>query len=127
MRKKIKSYTEQLINSERKYRNLIEHSIEAVIIIDTMDQIIDCNSKLLTLTGYDREELRSFKFKRLIDYEDRSVISHVGTSENFETILHTKFTLNVPVEVNILRGFSLGSQENLSFSQQIILDFLILL
>jgi len=40
MRKKIKSYTEQLINSERKYRNLIEHSIEAVIIIDTMDQII---------------------------------------------------------------------------------------
>jgi PAS domain S-box-containing protein len=115
MRKKIKSYTEQLINSERKYRNLIEHSIEAVIIIDTMDQIIDCNSKLLTLTGYDREELRSFKFKRLIDYEDRNVISHVGTSENFETILHTKFTLNVPVEVNILRGFSLGSQENLSF------------
>lgn len=115
MRKKIKSYTEQLINSERKYLNLIEHSIEAVIIIDTMDQIIDCNSKLLTLTGYDREELRSFKFKRLIDYEDRNVISHVGTSENFETILHTKFTLNVPVEVNILRGFSLGSQENLSF------------
>jgi PAS domain S-box-containing protein len=115
MRKKIKSYTEQLINSERKYRNLIEHSIEAVIIIDTMDQIIECNSKLLTLTGYDREELRSFKFKRLIDYEDRNVISHVGTSENFETILHTKFTLNVPVEVNILKGFSLGSQENLSF------------
>ncbi len=115
MRKKIKSYTEQLINSEQKYRKMIEYSIEAVAIINEMDQIIECNEKLVTLTGYEHGDMRTLKFKDLINYNERKVIRLEEQAENFETLLFTKFNLRIPVDVNILRGFSLGTEQNLSF------------
>lgn len=116
MRKKIKSYTEQLISSEQKYRYLIEYSIEAVAIINARDEIIECNEKMGTLTGYQQSELLTKQFKNLVNYNDRKVLHHEEMTENFETLLFTRFDLKVPVEVNILKGFSLGSEDNLSFA-----------
>ncbi len=46
MRKKIKRYMSQLKADETKYRSMIEHSIEAVAIIDKNEKIIEFNTKL---------------------------------------------------------------------------------
>ncbi|NOX37922.1 MAG: DUF3365 domain-containing protein [Calditrichaeota bacterium] len=119
MRDRIQAYTRQLKDSEKKYRSLIEHSLEAVAIVDERGAIIDCNSKLLHLTGYDRETIRHLQLEDLLDLRQRRKIDPAtpsnGDSERFETVLYTRDDLEIPVEIYLIRGFSLGDQSNLSF------------
>lgn len=119
MRKKIKEYTNQLIESEKKYRSLIENSIEAVSIVNSSGEIIECNSKLSHMTGYKLSEMKLKYLDDLIDYQNKKVIQansrENDSGEHFETILSTKSQLSIPVEINILKGFSLGTDKNLSF------------
>ncbi len=117
MRNRIRQYTKQLIASENKYRNLIEHSIEAVAITSESGDIIDCNQKLVQLTGYDEASLKSTNFFELIDWKNKRVIHQPADhrSEHFESSLLTKFNQRVPIEIYRLFGFELGRQRNLSF------------
>ncbi len=119
MRKKIRNYTAQLKSSEKKYRSLIENSPEAVAIIDSEGHILECNSKLNHLTGYKATRLKSLNFYELIDQENRrkitSFTSNTSDAEHFETELFTADGLKIPVEIYLIRGFSLDRKDDLSF------------
>jgi len=119
MRKKIKTYTNQLKMSEKKYRSLIEHSMEAVAIVRSNGQIIECNNKLSHLTGYQPEVLKSMKFSQLVDMENskkiHSQFDATLDAGHYETTLYSKDGLEIPVETYTIRGFSLESEKGLSF------------
>ncbi len=119
MRDRIQQYTRKLEDSEKKYRSLIEHSLEAVAIVDPRGAIIDCNSKLLHLTGYQSDAIKHLRLEDLLDLGHRKQMEKgsvsQGDSERFETLLVTRDKLQIPVEIYRIRGFSLGSKTNLSF------------
>lgn len=119
MRRKIKNYTNRLKTSEKKYRSLIENAIEAVAIINSSGEIIECNAKLSHLTGYEPEDMKLKHLHDMIDYQNKKIIQSAArgknSGEHFETTLSTKSQLSIPVEINILKGFSLGTDNNLSF------------
>ena len=50
-----KQASENLIESERKFRTIFEHSSEAAFILT--DKFLDCNQKACELLGYEREEI----------------------------------------------------------------------
>lgn len=119
MRLRIQDYTNRLKSSERKYRSLIENSLEAIAIIDSHKNILDCNSKLSYLTHYHYSEIRQKNFDNLIDISD---IRRLGSSrqtgeetEHFETVLFAADGLKIPVEIYIIHGFSLGNESDLAF------------
>lgn len=119
MRQKIQSSTQQLTISEEKYRNLIEHSIEAIAIIDADGVIVESNHKFHHLTAYNSEALKSINFHELIDFSNRNPIQTYvddeSKAEHFETILFTRDSLEVPVEIYMIKGFSVGSESDLAF------------
>jgi len=120
MSRRIRETTSRLKSSEKKYRSLIEHSLEAIAIIDDRGRIIDCNPKLIHLTGYTHDQLRQKDFYALIDADN---IRKIRTPKNihfpgdhFETTLFTRDGLKIPVEIYIIRGFSVDEQGNLAFA-----------
>ncbi len=119
MRHRIQAYTTQLKTSEEKYRSLIEHSLEAVAIINSQRKIIDCNSKFSRLSGYKSDDLIHHKVDQLIDMQNKEFIQSPFSdgilSEHFETTLFSKDDLKIPVEIYVIHGFKLGDQNNLSF------------
>lgn len=123
MSSKIQSSTKKLKLSESKYRSLIDHSIESIAIINNQGKIIECNRKMKHLTGYSEKELKHKNFYKLIDNQNTKSIrfphgnsakSAVDT-EHFETILHTKDKLEIPVEIYSIKGFSLEQESKLAF------------
>jgi|GEM_PF-2884593 len=48
-----KNYEEQLVNSERNFRNIFEQSTEAIVIANTQGEIIDYNEAFTKLAGID--------------------------------------------------------------------------
>ncbi|GAB4377331.1 MAG: DUF3365 domain-containing protein [Calditrichia bacterium] len=119
MRIRIQDYTTQLQASERKYRSLIENSLEAIAIVDSQNRIIELNSKFVHLSGYPAEKLKQRKFNDLIDPQNIKILdsplSTKNLSEHYESILFSKDKLKIPVEIYIIHGLELGDQRNLSF------------
>ncbi len=119
MRQKIKTSTQKLKMSEEKYRNLIEHSLEAVAIINSNGQIIENNDNFTRLTGYKPEILDELNFFDLIDSENRQLIKSTNhrevQAEHYETVLFSRDKLEIPVEIYMIKGFSVGTESDLSF------------
>ncbi len=59
-----------LLQSEHKYRTLMEQASEAIVIIDDQGYFVEINSKGEELSGYSREELLKLNIVDLIDPED---------------------------------------------------------
>ena len=117
---RIRETTSRLKSSEKKYRSLIEHSLEAIAIIDDKGKMIDCNPKLIHLTGYTHDQLRQKDFFALIDAKNirkiRTPDNAPVQGEHFETTLFTRDELKIPVEIYIIRGFSVDERGNLAFA-----------
>jgi len=119
MRIEIKDFTGKLQSSENKYREINEHSFDAIAIIDSDGHIVDCNSKMRNLTGYKSKELKSLNFNKLIDNQAKRVMHSNSPAEtkteHFETIFISAGQIEIPVELYIIKGFSLDSVKGLSF------------
>jgi len=64
---------DSLRTSEEKYRHLIEHSNEAIVVAqDMMLKLV--NHRTIELTGYSEEELLSMPFSQLIHPDDRAMV-----------------------------------------------------
>lgn len=123
MGNRIQKSTDQLKASESKYRSLIEHSLESIAIIRPNGVIIDCNSKMINITGYSNSELKGSNFFNLIDEQNKKKIHGLTNTTvdkeisavNYETTLYTKDGLEIPIEIYNIKGFSFEEEENLSF------------
>ena len=64
---------EALRESEEKYRHLIEHSNDAIVVAqDGMLRLV--NARAVEITGYSKEELMSLPFPMLIHPDDRGMV-----------------------------------------------------
>ena len=64
---------ESLRKSEEKYRHLIEHADEAIIVLqDEMLKLV--NHRMVELTGYSEQDLRSMSFSTFIHPDDRAMV-----------------------------------------------------
>lgn len=119
MRREIKQFTWKLKTSESKYREINEHSFDAIAIISNNGSIVDSNSKMKHLTGYSEKQLSTKNFYDLIDLQNKQSIPANGgvrgNAEHFETLLYAAGQIELPVELYIIKGLVLDSVEELSF------------
>jgi two-component system, sporulation sensor kinase E len=118
MRKKIKQTTEQLTSDEEKYRGMINHSIEAVAVVDDTGKIFEFNNKLINLSGYDKKKLAGINLYNMIDLNSTKYIidekKEKILEEHFESKMATNYGLTIPVEIYKIKGFTLNNNPNYS-------------
>lgn len=123
MGSRIQRYTDQLKDSEIKYHSLIEHSLESIAIIRPNGDIIDCNSKMIYITGYSKEEILNRNLFNLVDNQNTRKIHSLSditrekkiSADHYETTLYTKDELEIPIEIYNIKGVSFEKENNLSF------------
>ncbi|MCD6379553.1 PAS domain S-box protein, partial [bacterium] len=64
----------ELIESEKKYRTIVENAHEGIMIVDNDYKITYVNDELCRIFQYDREELLGFDFTEVIDGEGREIV-----------------------------------------------------
>ncbi len=67
----------RLIDSEQRYRSLIDHNLDAVFSIDLKGKILDVNPAAQLLTGYTVKQLKSKKISGLICESDLPTFNEV--------------------------------------------------
>ena len=75
--------TEQrLVESEERFRQLFEQSVDAIIVLDERGNVVDVNSRACISLGYTREELLSMTVRdyemRLLSEQERAVRERAG-------------------------------------------------
>ena len=68
-----KRYIDALLESESKYRMLVEQASDGIFILDEEGQLVDVNSRACEMLGYRREELLDLNVKELVPVEDLAV------------------------------------------------------
>jgi PAS domain S-box-containing protein len=108
--------------SEEKYRNLIEHSDEAIVVAqDGMLRLI--NHRALEMTGYSEQELLSMSFSEVIHPDDRAMVMerygkqlNGGPSETrYNFRVESKEGITRWVEINIVNIDWEGRPATLNF------------
>ena len=100
-----------LMESEERYRNLIETANDAILVADaTTGQILDANRQAEVLTGYTRSELEGMHHSEIHPPEHRELVKELfrqvgkGARPSQESILVLQASGDlVPVEVNTNR------------------------
>jgi PAS domain S-box-containing protein len=106
---KRKAQERALIESERKYRDLYEHSTDGIIIADAESRILDANPTALEILGYDLDEICHMDGVVLNHPDDRMAITSInknlpfGETFRFKRRFRKKDGDYVPVEVHIRR------------------------
>ncbi|HPE69155.1 MAG TPA: PAS domain S-box protein, partial [Thermotogota bacterium] len=104
---------ERVLQNEQRYRNLFEHSNDAIFLLDREGKHIKVNLKAGEMLGYDPEEIVSLSYRDLVAPEEiddsDSTLSRVLRGELpplYEKTMVRKDGSRVPVEINlsILRG-----------------------
>jgi PAS domain S-box-containing protein len=57
----------ELAESVRKYRAIVEHAFDGILIADRFGMVLEANSRALRMTGYDEQELKSREAASLFD------------------------------------------------------------
>ena len=99
---------ELLKKSEEKYRNLVEHSVDAIIIANSIGEFLDVNEQACRLLGYTREEFDKIRVVDLVDPENlkqtplmiKEIAGDESRSISLERVLIRKDRTRVPVEIN---------------------------
>ncbi len=94
--------------SEEKYRNLIEKSHDAIVILQD-DKIKLANQRVVDLTGYSRKELEELDFKKAIATEHREIVldrykrrqKGEEVTDHYEFAILTKNGQRKDVEMNV--------------------------
>jgi PAS domain S-box-containing protein len=106
--KDITETEKEKMESEEKYRDLIEKSHDAIAILQD-DQIKLANQKIVDLIGYSREELKELDFKKAIAPEYREMVLDrymrrqrgEEVPDHYELAILTKNEQRKDVELNV--------------------------
>ena len=98
---------EMLKNSEKKYRELIEHSSDGIFIANAEGKFLEINEKGHQMLGYSREEILELSINDIVDAENqkqyplmiRQIIFDEQKSNTSERSLRKKDGLLLPVEI----------------------------
>lgn len=94
---KNKKYEELLKKSERKYRNLFENSPYPIIIINSDEQIIDCNSNVLKLFDVNKKQFQeNYKSKLLKPLKELNIFNK-NFKELNENFLPDSYELKIKI------------------------------
>ena len=80
---------------EQRYRELFEHSRDAVAITDRYNRVIEANQAALDLFGYTREEMEGFDFQNFYAHPQDALrflaaVTKSGAVKDYEVILRKK-------------------------------------
>jgi PAS domain S-box-containing protein len=111
-----------LLESEQKYRNLIEHSNEAIVVAQG-DLLRLINRRATELTGYSKEEMLSIPFSAFIHPEDRPKVMEQYAKRFTSGEIPSRYSFRVVakdgavrwVEINIVMIDWEGSPATLNF------------
>ena len=92
-----KKAEEALIESETKYRSIFESANDIIMLLDQKGKIIDINSKVKEIAGYETEELIGRNFKDLNDIIPESSLATIMA--NFKKRLAGKMIPPYEVEI----------------------------
>jgi PAS domain S-box-containing protein len=102
--------TEQkLIDSENKYRSVVENAADGILIGDDQGNIIDVNGSFLKMTGYEADELLFSHISKLFDPEElkekplRFDLLDMGESVIIRRDIVDKSGKRIPIEMNSKR------------------------
>lgn len=111
----------ELINSEKKYRELYEGSIDGYMMIDNKARFIECNSSFCSMLGYTLDELKNLSYLQITPnskhiWEEKLVREQTidrGYTEVYENEYIKKDGTIFPVEMRAyairdLQGNSIG-------------------
>ncbi|NOS85889.1 MAG: PAS domain S-box protein [Ignavibacteria bacterium] len=103
----LKRTQQALIDSELKYRTLIENMSEVILYVDNSDRIIFVNDNAIKMFGYSKDELiGQIAGEILIDEENRDFIKdriklrRHGFTDRFEVQMKTKTGESIWVEIS---------------------------
>ena len=103
----LKNIEKEIIESESRYKSLIEQSFDGIALINNSGKIIIWNSKLLELLGYKVEEILEINFKNIIQNEINEISSEqknlkfIDRNLHFKTEVVRKNKSHFPAEINI--------------------------
>jgi two-component system NtrC family sensor kinase len=94
-------------NSEARYRALLQHANDAVLLLDPRGRrILDVNLALEHLSGYRREELLTLSPRKVLPETEKWQVNgtHVngnGEHAEIETVLQTRWDHTTPVAISV--------------------------
>ncbi|ABE52169.1 sensor histidine kinase [Methanococcoides burtonii] len=95
--------------SRDQYSTIVEKSNDGVVLIYDL-KVKFVNSKVLNITGYDRDEVMGSDFFKLISPGDRSTLMKLyqkilhkdkNVRDRYDTFLISKYGKNIPVEITV--------------------------
>ncbi len=115
MQHAIHASTESILHSERKYRQLLRHSPEAILITNEHDEILEANENIARLSQYRVDELTGKPLSRILNL-NKKVYYHVDDRDEergdlFESEVICKDGETIPVEVAMVRHFAIRSHQ----------------
>jgi len=85
LEKEFHERTHQLRESQVKYRDIVENSNDAIVVVQD-GKLKFANTKTVELTGYPQEELKDMSFLEMVHPEDRDMVAESYKSEDFTNI-----------------------------------------
>ncbi|MFO7864562.1 MAG: PAS domain S-box protein, partial [Salinivirgaceae bacterium] len=73
---KQKEAEQRLIENEKRYRNIVNNTKDALYIHDLDGNFIDCNQALLDLTGYTRGEIKKIAASDLLNSNEKTIFQN---------------------------------------------------
>jgi len=77
---RIQSRNRELLESEKKFREVVEQSVDALFIFDFTGRFVDVNNAACSALGYTRDEMLSFN---LMDVDE-----HIRKKQDFLSLIH---------------------------------------
>jgi len=72
----IKRVEEAFRESEERFRSIVEHSHEGILIVDDAYRLTYVNDELCRIVGYEREEILGHDFRDFLDDESRELVAN---------------------------------------------------
>ena len=113
--KEKKSFAEKaLLESEERYRSIVENSHDGIITIDTEYKLIYCNDEIFKMFGYLEKEIIGQDFRKFLDKNSREMVAKRYREQQQEKKIPPRY------EFDIIR--KKGEKRNIAISSSVIRD-----